>query len=151
MIKDWLKPFINESSESSESSEVLAETQLEQQIVDFIGISLVMISQFHIFHWLTTSAQEHTVFGELYEGLQEKLDITVEQASVLFDIDELGFGKETSFQFEYADVNIIINDYEDTIENIINILTDVEHESLKQNFVEIQELIKLSKYKLTLE
>lgn len=116
-----------------------------------ITYSIFMSAQTHIWHLLSTNAQEHTALGEFYEKLTSEVDELAErfiaQGGKLINIDNTLY-----VQYNEYEVINVLNEYRKYTSSIIqSIKEDSEMASMLDGVTDIQELIDNTIYKFKLK
>ena len=162
MIKTF-KQFVNENDSISTEDSTLEDSKIETLEIEssaeyilkkYIQKSLQNISQFNIYHWLTTNEAQHLSIGEFYNNLQLSLDKIVEQSFVKYDVRNFSdFSEPTvlKFSFDIDELNKILEDYTKVVVDLITLLnSDMEDQNLVSELSVVLESIKTLQYKLQL-
>ena len=172
MIKTF-NQFINENDSTSTEDNTLEDSEIEDSefetsepktsedkssaeyiLKNYIQKSLQNISQFNIYHWLTTNEAQHLSIGEFYNNLQLSLDKIVEQSFVKYDVRNFSdFSEPTvlKFSFDIDELNKILEDYTKVVVDLITLLnSDMEDQNLVSELSVVLESIKTLQYKLQL-
>ena len=129
--------------------EVKAETDGKGELIQ--TTMLQMQKQYQIFHWQTTSFSQHKSFGNIYESLDENIDIFIETYMGKYGriISASKFNLEMS---NYSDLNFLnaTNSYIEFLINLTNILDTARDTDLLNTRDEILGSLNRLKYLLTL-
>jgi hypothetical protein len=129
--------------------EVKAETDGKGELIQ--TTMLQMQKQYQIFHWQTTSFSQHKSFGNIYESLDENIDIFIETYMGKYGrvISASKFNLEMS---NYSDLNFLnaTNSYIEFLINLTNMLDTARDTDLLNTRDEILGSLNRLKYLLTL-
>jgi len=118
---------------------------------EFLSYSLWIVSQTHIWHWMTRNGQEHESIGEFYTGLQEGIDNVAERIIGKYGLNETGiYNHKITYTYDIQIVLQTIIDYDSKIDNIIGSFDKISDSSIIDSLVDIKELIDKLKYKFRL-
>lgn len=129
---------------------------LEEEIVDFILYSEVMVAQFHLFHLLTKNGTHHSALKEFYEGLQDDIDAFAEYCISKFGLEDLSYMKTDTdlVEFDYNDELVIetLSKYRGLVVSVAdNFKADTDTSSMYNELTKIIELCDGLLYKLDME
>jgi DNA-binding ferritin-like protein len=151
MLKSF-KQFISEDDNGDELEIKQNDSTIEDKIVGFGVRTLNLVSQFHVYHWLTKNGTHHEALGKFYGDLQDSIDELIEQAFVKFNLDSIKSNTQTSIDFEYdlEKVKSMLDIYNGEIKTLIDNLQDSDNQHLIEELSDIQESLQTLQYKLQL-
>lgn len=119
-------------------------------VLDFVIYSLNVVSQFHLYHFLTKDAQRHDAIGEFYNGLNDEIDSFTEYFLGENDVYVVSSPLSTRLETDPTLPNILdsIESYNQYVLKIREMLDTNTEGSLVDSLDDIKELISKLKYKL---
>lgn len=131
---------------------LISESARENQelILDFVVFSLNTVSQFHIFHLLTTDAQQHDALGAFYDGLNDSIDGFAEyflgENTISGSIPTTPYAFDTNVSL--ATILQKLDEYDNFMLKVRDVIDEKNEGSLIDSINDIKELISKLKYKL---
>lgn len=138
-MSKYFKKLIVESASENESL-----------ILDFVVFSLNTVSQFHIFHLLTTDGQQHDALGGFYNGLNEGIDDFAEYYLGENNLSNSIIPTPYTFTTDVTIINILskLDEYDKFLIKVREVIDPTKEGSLIDSIDDIKELVSKLKYKL---
>jgi len=123
----------------------------EDDISKFLSHSLYIISQTHIWHWMTKNGQTHESIGEFYKSLQDTIDNTAERFIGKYNPNQSGaYTHKLVYNLENSIILDTIDTYDNLVNDIISRFDKIDDASIVDSLVDIKELIDTLRFKLRL-
>jgi len=141
-------------SESKKVNEVNLDETLND-IKDFIMNGMCNVTQFHIYHLMTSNGTWHEALKEFYTNLQDEVDELAEATIAYYNIESLDI-EDNSYECElYLGFNLDkateeVEELRAYCVNIIQMIDSAENKSIVDKLIDIQEICDKLMYKLQL-
>ena len=141
-------------SESKKVNEVNLDTSLNE-IKDFIMNGMINVTQFHIYHLMTSNGTWHEALKVFYTTLQDEIDELAEATIAYYDIQSLDI-EDNSYEcelylgFDFDKATEEVEELRAYCSNTIEMIDSVDNKSIVDKLIDIQEICDKLMYKLQL-